>query len=80
MSEKEARKFTLKRQSIKYDEYGEYKAMHDALVGAKEEEVDPEEIEVKVDDTEFWEWNYCLVYSNPDSHKVMRYLSKHEAV
>jgi len=54
--------------------------MYDALVGSQDEIADPEEIELKVDDTEFWEWNYCLVYSNPDSHKVMRYMTKQEAV
>jgi len=54
--------------------------MRDFLLGKHNDMLDIEEIDVGMDDSEFWEFSYCLVYSNPDSHKIMRFLNKTEAL
>lgn len=38
------------------------------------------EITLEEEDTEFWEWQFCLVFTNPDSHKLLSIVSPSEAI
>lgn len=62
----------------------EFQEFYLALMNYKEEEVsgvvDPDDIVFEDEDTEFWEWQFCIVFSNPDTHKLLKLMSHKEAV